>query len=353
MSHYTPGAFMREEISTQGQIWAEIIPLVTEQATRIRELFAGVDEVILSGCGSGLNAALYAASVLQIQTGLAARAVPAAEIYLFPKNVLVSKRNTLAILISRSGRTTEVIHALEYLQHTSIHVIGITCTADSPLATQCDLALVLTSAIDRAIATTRSLTGMSLAAQLLAAIIADDKDSLAALHRLPELCRSQMEHYHQLGKTLGLRTDLTKYACVGNGPLFGLTREAQLKIKEMVLLPADAYPMLEFRHGPQSNVDRQMLVIALMSDSAQQEEIRFLRDMKALGGITWALCDRADEELRAYTDYVLELNSGLNELVRGLLYMPAVQYMAYYRSLSQGMNPDQPRNLSYWVDTSH
>jgi glucosamine--fructose-6-phosphate aminotransferase (isomerizing) len=49
---------------------------------------------------------------------------------------------------------------------------------------------------------------------------------------------------------------------------------------------------------------------------------------------------------------VLELNSGLGELVRGPLYMPAVQYMAYYRSLSRGLNPDEPRHLSYWVDTS-
>lgn len=352
MSHYAPGTFMREEIASQGQVWAEVISLVSKQASAIKELFAPIDEVIFAGCGSGLNASLYAASVLQMQTRLSARAVAAAEVYLFPESILVKQRRTLAVLISRSGKTTEVVRALEYLRRNDVRTIGITCTVDSPLALGCDLALVLTPAVDQAVATTRSLTGMTLAAQLLAAIVAQHEDSLKALHRLPELCQAQMEHYHELGKTIGQRIDLIHYACVGNGHLFGLAREAQLKIKETVLLPADAYPMLEFRHGPQSTVDEQMLIIALLSDRALQEEIRFLRDMKAFGGVIWALCDRADEELRTYVDYILELHSGLDELTRGLLYMPAVQFMAYYRSLAQGLNPDQPRHLSYWVDTS-
>jgi glucosamine--fructose-6-phosphate aminotransferase (isomerizing) len=120
----------------------------------------------------------------------------------------------------------------------------------------------------------------------------------------------------------------------------------------MTLQPADAYPILDFRHGPQSTVDEHMLVTAMISDSARLQEIQFLHDMKALSGVTWALCDRADEDMRASTSYVLELNSGLSEMARGPLYMPAVQFMAYYRAQSLGFNPDEPRNLSYWINTS-
>ncbi|NIS81624.1 MAG: hypothetical protein GTO14_15785 [Anaerolineales bacterium] len=32
--------------------------------------------------------------------------------------------------------------------------------------------------------------------------------------------------------------------------------------------------------------------------------------------------------------------------------MPVVQYVAYYRSLARGLNPDRPRNVYYWVDNS-
>jgi glucosamine--fructose-6-phosphate aminotransferase (isomerizing) len=276
----------------------------------------------------------------------------AAEVYLFPSSILARGRETLAVLISRSGKTTEVILALDYLRGKGVRTLAITSTPDSPLATGSDLSLGLTPLQEQAVATTRSLTGMILTTQLVAAIVSDDQAYLDELCSLPKHCESQMRSLQELGRAVGQRTDLTKYAFVGNGPFFGLARECQLKVKEMVLLPVDAYPVLDFRHGPQSNVDANMLVVALISDTAQQEETQFLREMKAFGGVIWALCDQAGDELRACADYLLESKSGLGEFARGVLHMPAVQYMAYYRSLSRGFNPDKPHNLPYWVDTS-
>jgi len=320
MSDYKPGQFIHDEITSQADAWAQLIPLVTEKADKIRKLFDGIDEVLLTGCGSGLNAAMSGVPILQTQTGISSREVPAAEVYLFPASVLVPKRRTLAILLSRSGETTEVLHALEYLREQEIRVLGITCSGDSPLASR--------------------------------SIVSEDKAYLSELQRLPVVCDPQMEAFHDLGKSIGENTDVMKYAFVGSGPFFGQAHESQLKIKEMVLLPADAYPTLDFRHGPQSNVDPQMLITVFLSDSASKEESKFIGDMKSLGGFTWVICDQADDQIRENADYFLEINSGLGELTRGVLYMPAVQYMAYYRSLSRGLNPDEPRNLSYWVDTS-
>ncbi len=95
-----------------------------------------------------------------------------------------------------------------------------------------------------------------------------------------------------------------------------------------------------------------MLVTAMLSDSAFPQEVQFLQDMKALGGVIFALCDRADKKLRGCADYILELDAGLSELARGPLYLPAIQFIAYFRSLSSGINPDAPPNLSYWIDLS-
>jgi glucosamine--fructose-6-phosphate aminotransferase (isomerizing) len=157
-----------------------------------------------------------------------------------------------------------------------------------------------------------------------------------------------MADFEDAGKRIGQRQELERYAFVGNGPFYGVARECQLKVKEMTLLPVDAYPLFDFRHGPQSNVDERMLVTAFMSDTAMDEEIQFIMDMKAFGGNTWAICERAKEALQA--DSILELNSGVSQLARAPLYLPAVQLMAYYLSLSRGLNPDKPERLSYWVD---
>ncbi len=344
--------FIYDEISSQGQAWGELIPLIATRAEAINEFFDGVEEVVFSGCGSGLNAALCGAPTFQAKTGISARAVPAAEIDQFPDSVLVPERKTAGVLLSRSGKTTEVVRSLDRLHSRGVRVLAITCTASSGLATGSELAFILLPMAEQSVATTRSLTGMILTTQLLAAIVSGDESYLNQLNRLPQLGQNGMRRFHELGKEIGQRDDIKRYAFVGSGPYSGAAHESQLKVKEMALLPVDAYPVLDFRHGPQSNVDGEMLVTAFLSDAAYDEEVRFLRDMSVLGGVTWAVCDRANGDLQASVDYVLELGSGLSDWARAPLCLPAVQYMAYYRALARGLNPDQPRNLSYWVDTS-
>ena len=352
MTEHVAGAFCYNEITSQDKAWAELIIDVLNQTDPIQNIFADVDEVLFVGCGSALNVAFTGASIFQNQTNITSRAVPAAEVYFFPGSLLRNDRKTLAVILSRSGRTTEILQSLDYLRHRNIPTFGITCQEKSPLAQKSDMALVLKPLVEQAVPTTRSVTGMLITLQLLAAIISGNTGLIHEIQRLPEICSLQMPVYLALGKEIGCRTDLTNYAFVGNGPFYGQARESQLKIKEMTLRPADAYPLFDFRHGPQSTVGEHMLVTAMISDSAYPQEVQFLQDMRALGGVTFALCDRSDSGLRSCADYILELNSGLSELSRGPLYMPAIQFMAYFRALSSGLNPDEPHNLSYWINLS-
>jgi glucosamine--fructose-6-phosphate aminotransferase (isomerizing) len=340
------------EIGSQPEAWSKIIPIVFSKVEAIHEIFRGVEEVIFSGCGSGLNVSLAGAPIMQEKVQISTRAVPAFEIYTFPESILNKKRKTLAILSSRSGKTTEVVNAMRHLQDRGIPTLGITCTQDSPLAVESNLSLVLTPVVEQAVITTRSLTGMILTTQLITAIAAHDQAYLDELRLLPDLCASRMQEFIDLGQLIGQSTDLTRFAFLANGPLYGVAHESQLKVKEMVLLPSDCYPALDFRHGPQSNVNKNMLVTIFFSDSAYKEEAHLLKDMKALGGVTWVICDWATREVTEETDHLLELKSGLGEYARGTLYLPAIQYMAYYRAIASGLNPDEPHNLAYWIDTS-
>src|SRR5512136_2280073 len=96
------------EIASSPEAWSRIISLVLGQEGSIREIFEGVEEVLFAGCGSGLNASMSGAPVMQAKAHLSARAVPAVEVYKFSGSVINRKRKTLAILSSRSGETTEV-----------------------------------------------------------------------------------------------------------------------------------------------------------------------------------------------------------------------------------------------------
>lgn len=346
----TPGAAIYTEISSQPEAWEALFPILTERKSVVDDFFAGVEHLLLTGCGSGLNAARFAAPFLQAKIGLPAQTFPAADVSLFPATALPRNLRTAALLFSRSGKTTETLRALERVQGDGIRTIGITCEPDSPLAEGADLAFVLEPVAEQAVATTRSLTGMILTAQCLAAMLEQDDTSLEHLKRLPALGRELLSEFERMGKLIGEREDLLKYAFVANGPLIGLAHEAQLKFKETTLLPADAYPMLDFRHGPQSTADSSLLLVALLSHDGQEVETKLLRDIRARGATTWAIGDLVGPNARQHADFITTLNAGLQSFLGAALYMIPIQYAAYFRSLILGLDPDKPIGLPYWIE---
>jgi glucosamine--fructose-6-phosphate aminotransferase (isomerizing) len=191
---------------------------------------------------------------------------------------------------------------------------------------------------------------MVLAGYYLAAVVSGKDSVREDLTALPRLFCERMDYFHETGKALGTDSGIEKYAFLGHGSYYGLAREAQLKVKEMVLLPADSYVSLDFQHGPMSNVDETMLVTLLVSDSGRQYDLALCKNMKSLGGRLLVVCDRDEDGFSDHADHVIELNTGLAEGIRDVLYMPALQFMAYYRSLAEGQDPDNPRNLSYHVE---
>jgi glucosamine--fructose-6-phosphate aminotransferase (isomerizing) len=342
---------MLAEILNQPNAWADTIGSVEARSSQLLELVEGCDEVVFTGCGSGLNAAVAIAPTFQHFTGIKAQAVPAAEVLFFPETVFVDSSRCLVVLISRSGSTTETVMACDVAKGRNMRTLAITCYPESALVRQSVEALVLESANEASVTTTQSLTSMILCGQVMSGILSRNARYLKQLELLPQLGRAVIDRYHDLGQRIAENESVSKFAFVGSGPLRGIAREGQLKIKEMVLLPSDSYPLLDYRHGPKSNVDEHMLITVLMSDRARRVEIEFLAEMKSLGGKLFVLCDMADRGITQYADYLGEVESGLSEFARDILYLPPIHFLAYYKSLALGLSPSSPVNLSYWVET--
>ncbi len=342
---------MLEEILNQPRAWSETIRIVNAKAGRLRELAAGAEEVVFTGCGSGLNAAEAMAPTFQMLTGIRARAVPAAEVIFFSESVLVKGSRTLLVPISRSGSTTETEMARGTAERLGMKTLAITCYPDSPLARRSTEAIVLEPANEASVTTTQSLTSMVLCGQLLAGIVSGNAEYLGRLAELPRCGDSVMKRFHELGRRIGEDPGIRKFAFVASGSLRGLAREAQLKIKEMVLLPSDSYPLLDYRHGPKSNVDAGMLITLMATDRTAEVEGELLAEMKGLGGKLLVICDKAGADVAALADHAAEARSGLPDFARDILYMPVIHFLAYYKSLAEGQSPSNPKNLTYWVRT--
>jgi len=88
------------------------------------------------------------------------------------------------------------------------------------------------------------------------------------------------------------------------------------------------------------------LAVGLMSRPGAEQERAVLADVRRVGGKTLQIGGPAPDQVPGLAFPMAE---DLSDVARGLLAMPVLQLIAYYRAVHLGLNPDQPRNLSQVV----
>jgi len=340
-----------QEIISQPQVWRATLEGFGAQRAALEDFLARTapDQIAVFGCGSTHYLAQAAAVTLAHHTGLPARPFPSSELLLFPESLPIGK--TLLLAVSRSGKTTETLWAVERLRETrNGAVLSVTCHPESALAQQADLILAAPDAQERSVAQTRSFVSMYILTQALAATMAGDVEALARLNWLPGVLENLIARLGDLPRQIGADLGIERFFFLGGGPFYGLACEAMLKMKEMTLSYAEAYHPLEFRHGPMSMVDERAVVVMLLSDTGRSYEIRVLQDMHKLGARTLAIVEDGSVFDGWSPDHVIELRSGLDEWSRGALVLPPLQRMAYHRAVAKGLNPDLPTHLTAVVE---
>jgi glucosamine--fructose-6-phosphate aminotransferase (isomerizing) len=345
-----PGTETFSEIWSQAESWTGTMNRIDRYESGLVGLFDGAAQVIFAGCGSAYNASFSIAPLFQHLTGTCCRPVHASEFFLFNQMFFLEGKNTTAVFISRSGTTTETLTAQRKAAELGCRTLAITCFPESPMAMEADLSIVLEEASEKSVTTTRSFTAMVLAGNYLAAKAAGNKTTESQYRLLPGVAARKMPAFQALAERINKYSEIRKFAFVGSGTYYGLAREAQLKIKETTLLPSDSYVSLDYQHGPMSNVDEHMLVTILSSDAGHEYDQILAHNMKKLGGRVLVLTDRSVEDFMDCSDFVLQLGSGLGDGIRDILYMPTLQFLAWHKSVSEGQDPDHPKNLHYFVE---
>jgi glutamine---fructose-6-phosphate transaminase (isomerizing) len=340
-----------DEILSQPQCWTECLRAL-DQMEVIRKICTHLPpdgEWLFVGCGTSYYIALSAAASFTTITGMPARAVPASEVMFFPDIVLGQRRTIVPVLISRSGKTTEVVKAAQYLEkERGIRTIAVTCHGDQPLAQISALPIVLEAAAEKSTVMTRSFSSMLMALQFLAASVAGKKLLLEELRQLPVRSAAMFERAPGLVREFVSRHEIEDYSFLGQGPFFGIANEAMLKVMESSCSYAQVFHSLEFRHGPKSIVSPKALLGLFISDKAYAAEVDLLEEMKALGATTMVVTSQPTARIRAAADLLIEVPSG-SEHFRLAACALAGQLLGLYSGLKKGLDPDSPRNLSQVV----
>ncbi len=328
MEHYT-----YQEIKTQTEAWEQALD-VTRAASLPKA--ADYEQVVFTGCGSTYYLSLAAAALYKGLTGRPARAVPGSELLLNTPTVLTNAK-TLLVAVSRSGTTTETVKATQKFKEERRGEILVISNYDEVLSRSADFNIVIDKGQEESVAQTRSFASMFVAASAFCARMAGRDDLLESMRGLPAAGDRLMNRYESFAKSLGENLDFDRFYFLGSGSRYGLACEVNLKMKEMTLTHSEPFHVLEFRHGPMSMVSPKAAVLGLLSDANRAQEAKVLSEMKTLGGTVIGLGE-------GDADVIFE--SGVAESVRGVLYLPVLQLMAYYRSVAKGLNPDRPSNLT-------
>jgi glutamine---fructose-6-phosphate transaminase (isomerizing) len=343
------GPHTSSEILSQPDIWRACFRRLNENSA-IRDMrgkTAARKSWLFTGCGTSYYLAEAAAACWTLLTGQTARAVPSSEILLFPQLEHLSDPSLQAVVISRSGTTSEAIRAADILRKKyKTSTLGITCSPQSELATACEMTIAIPDADEKSMVMTRSFSSMLLTILLLAAETAGNKDIPIALEGAAGGLASRIGTWNAKIEEFVAGRAFDDYIYLAQGPFFPIGREGALKVTEMSHSYAQAYHTLEFRHGPKSIVAPQTCIAFLLSETGMAAESEVLVEMKQLGGTVIAICNRASETVRKASDLVLELESSGPEISLLAPFVVPTQLLGYHTGLKKGFNPDEPKNLT-------
>jgi glucosamine--fructose-6-phosphate aminotransferase (isomerizing) len=336
------------ELRSQAEVWQAVIGQSRSSATAdmlVRS--TGTKEWLFVGCGTSFYLAEAAAVSWTTLTGEAARPVPASEVLLFPELLQAGSSARQAMVISRSGRTSEAVRAATVMrQNLRIPTMAITCADNSELAEECDSSMVLRAADEKSTVMTRSFTSMLLGLQVLAASRAGKAQFIDSLLGMARQFATQLPSL-----ALGMRSFVDQrrfadYIFLGQGAFHGIAREAALKVMEMSCSYSQFFHALEFRHGPKAIASPATCLTFFLSETGKEAQAEVLSEMKELGAIIVAVCNRANEQIRKAADLLIEMDFLGEEIA---LLAPSVvpcQMMGFFTGLQKGLNPDEPKNLT-------
>jgi fructoselysine-6-P-deglycase FrlB-like protein len=220
------------------------------------------------------------------------------------------------VAITRSGTTTEVIDLLHRVRTPSV---VITTDAAQPAATLATDAVVLDFADEQSVVQTRFATS-TLA--LLRAHLGEDLGPIAGdaevAVRLP----------------LPVQADIEQITFLGRGWTVGLAAEAALKCREAAMFWAEAYPAMDYRHGPISIAAPRRVVWAFGEVPA-----RLADDVEATGA--------AFVHARHHGGFAaLGRWCGGRTPMDPMADLIVAQRVAVALANARGLDPDHPRNLT-------
>lgn len=329
-----------------------------------------IKHLILLGCGTSLNAANHSKAYFKkLCNFVTISAYDGSEFVI--DDLPRTDEHIGVVFLSQSGETKDLYRCLEICSiaddmDRNIVTIGIINSVDSLIAREVDCGCYLNAGREVGVASTKAFTSQVILLSMVAMYISQihnintniRKKMVESLRKLSIDIKSCLIHVseHCVEVSNSILND--EHCFILGKPYSGLkyvADEGSLKIKEIGYLHTESYGGKALRHGPYALIENGTPIVFLnpydndegylhMISTVEEVKSREARVIMITDTDSYSNQNNCPIELPSLIDNVIQVP--YNRYYQGILHNIPMQIIAYNLSISKGINPDKPRNLS-------
>ena len=343
--------FMLKEIHEQPRVIRDTLGEYTQVTEPIAALEGmrdtGIESMMILACGTSYHAGLIGKYVVEELLGIPVRAELASEFNYYGQTLA----RTMAVVITQSGETADVLKAMRKLKDSGCRVLAITNVVGSTASRLTDQTIYTRAGPEISVAATKSFIAQLMVLYWLAMTYskADDRrlvSLIAGLRQLPSKVQQVLDDEEKVIECAQQLSSCDNVFFIGRGINFPVALEGALKLKEISYIHAEGYAAGELKHGPFALLGSNTPVIAIVThDSTYEAVLTNIKEVKARGSPVIALAEEGDEAIDELADSVITVPK-VNALFSPVVNVVALQLLAYYTAKQRDCSIDFPRNLA-------
>lgn len=342
---------MRTEIGAQPEALRRTLDSLLPRASEIEALAGETRQVLFIARGSSDNAAVYGRYLVESHAGRLATLAAPSIATAYHRRLDLS--GVLAVAISQSGKTEEIVETLDWAADCGARTIAVTNGADSPLAATAELALVTEAGDELAVPATKTYTTQLAAIAVLGRALGTEP-AWSDLHRVPDEVERLIEATESSEALPAITEELAAVpgaVVSGRGIAFGTALELALKLKEACYLHAMGLSYADLLHGPIAVVDEDTPAILVAADSGPTLPGTIALASRVTGAGARAYGVGGGDGLAAACSHALP-GPRLPEWVAPLALIVPGQLLVEALARRLGLDPDVPRGLGKVTQTA-
>lgn len=333
--------FMLKEIYEQPKIIGEIALSAGKNTEKIASMVRKSRGSYLVGCGSASYAALAGTYLF---SKVAKRHINYAIGSEFGYHLDFLNKDSLVIPISQSGETIDILESVKKAKDVGAKIISLSNVLGSSLYRMSDEKILIGAGPEKAVASTKALTGMIAHLVLLAysldgGVNEGKKVLIKAVNSVKKvLSDGGIKILKKLADKIANKKDIY---VIGRGLSYPTALETAIKIKEISYIHAEGLAAGELKHGPLALVEKGTPCIAFLpDDETYGANLAGAMEMKARGGFVIGVSYKPHE---VFDYYIPVADAGVATIIPNIV---VGQLLGYLLTLKKKLDPDMPRNLA-------